>query len=280
MYSSSTLGSILRVCSRSTSVILLVGLLIPHAVLRGQEHDDDHEHEHLHFSHPLVTESPSPDTKIRFDYLTTRTSDATRERGREVRLEGEYAFTHSVSLAVVTPYVWRKTQVTPEVSGLGSIELSLKAASFALAERGILLGGGVTTALPTGNDAKEIGSSHIVEVESFLDAAYKRNALELVGFATLSSNFRRRAGEESERALTFDFSALYRIQARLEGLIEATTERALIGPESRSQQTFIAPGLKIYPFTNKQFMFGASAEFGTGTVRNTRLLLLSAFYHF
>jgi len=280
MYGSSKLGSTLRAYSRSTALILLVGLLIPHGVLRSQEHDDDHEHEHLHFSHPLVTESPTPDTKVRFDYIATRTSDATRERGREVRLEGEYAFTHSVSLAVVTPYVWRKSQATPEVSGLGNVELSLKAASLALAERGILLGGGVTTALPTGNDAKEIGSSHIVEVEPFLDAAYKRNALELVGFATLSSNFRRRAGDESERNLTFDFSALYRIQSRLEGLIEATTERALIGPESGSQQTFIAPGLKIYPFTNKQFMFGASAEFGTGAVRDTRLLMLSAFYHF
>ncbi len=280
MYGSSTFGSTLRVCPRSTSVILFVGLLIPYAVLRSQEHDDDQEHEHLHFSHPLVTESPSPDTKIRFDYLTTRSSNATREREREIRLEGEFAFTHSVSLAVVTPYIWRKNQVTPAVSGLGSVELSLKAASLALAERGILLGGGVTTALPTGNDAKEIGSSHIVGVESFLDAAYKRNALELVGFATLSSNFRRRAGEESERNLTFDFSALYRIQSRLEGLIEATTERALIGPESGSQQTFIAPGVKIYPFTNRNLMFGASVEFGTGVVQSTRALLLSAFYHF
>ncbi|MFL5640551.1 MAG: hypothetical protein ACJ78M_14365 [Gemmatimonadaceae bacterium] len=280
MYSSSTLGSMLRVCSRSTPFILLVALVIPYSMLHSQEHDDDHDHEHLHFSHPLVTESPSPDTKIRFDYLTIRTSGATRERGHEVRLEGEYAFTHSVSLAVVTPYVWRKNQVTPEVSGFGNVELSLKAASLALAEHGILLGGGITTALPTGSDSKEIGSSHLVEIESFLDAAYKRNALELVGFATLSSNFRRRAGEESERALTFDFSTLYRIQSRLEALIEATTERALTGAESGSQQTFIAPGLKIYPFTNKQLMFGASAEFGTGAVSDTKLLLLSAFYHF
>ncbi len=279
MYSSSTLGSMLRVCSRSTPFVLLVAFLAPSTVLRGQQHDDDHEHEHLHFSHPLVTESPSPDTKIRLDYIAARTS-ANGERAREVRLEGEYSFTDNLSLAVVTPYIWRNTQSTPAVSNLGSIELSLKAASLAFAERGTLIGGGITAALPTGNDAKEIGSSHIVEAEAFLDAAYKRNALELVGFATLSSNFRRRAGEESERNLTFDFSALYRIQSRLEGLIEATTERALIGPESGSQQTFIAPGLKIYPFTNKQFMFGASAEFGTGAVRDTRLLMLSAFYHF
>jgi hypothetical protein len=280
MYGSSTLGSMLRVCSRSTSFILLVALVIPSEVLSGQEHDHEHEHAQLHFSHPLVTESPSPDTKIRLDYIHTKISDATRERVSEVRLEGEYSFTNSLSLAVVTPYIWRITQATSQVRGLGSIELSLKAASFALAASGILLGGGITTALPTGNDTKEIGSSHIVEVESFVDAAYKRDALELVGFATLSSNFRRRASEEAERDLTFDFSALYRIQSRLEGLIEATTGRALTGPESGSQETFVAPGLKVYPFTNRSFMFGASVEFGTGVVQSTRTLLLSAFYHF
>ncbi len=26
----------------------------------------------LHFSHPLISESPSPDTKVRFDYLAAK----------------------------------------------------------------------------------------------------------------------------------------------------------------------------------------------------------------
>lgn len=128
--------------------------------------------------------------------------------------------------------------------------------------------------------ANGIGSAHIIELEPFLDAAYKRNAVELVGFAIVSSTFHRRAGEEAERNLTFDFSALYRIQSRLEGLIEVTTARALIGPESGSQQTFVAPGFKVYPFTNRKLMFGASVELGTGVVHDTHALLLSGFYHF
>jgi hypothetical protein len=156
----------------------------------------------------------------------------------------------------------------------------LKAASLALGEHGLLLGGGLSAALPTGSDAKGIGSAHIVELEPFLDAGYKRNALELVGFAILSSTFHRRPGEEAERNLTFDFSTLYRIQPRLEALMEVTTARALVGAESGSQQTFVAPGLKVYPFTNRQFMFGASVELGTGVVRETRAWLLSGFYHF
>jgi hypothetical protein len=119
-----------------------------------------------------------------------------------------------------------------------------------------------------------------VELEPFLDAGYKRDALELVGFALLSSTVHRGAGEEAERNLSFDFSALYRLQSRLEGLFEVTTSRALVGAESGTQHTFVAPGLKVYPFTNRKFMFGASAELGTGSVRATRALLVSGFYHF
>jgi hypothetical protein len=262
--------------------LLLVAtlILIPFAGMQAQEHEEDHDHDHLHFSHPLVTESPSPDTKIRIDYLGVRTSGATGIHENVFRLEGEYAFNHAISLAIVTPFISRTAPAAERASGLGNIELSLKAASLAFGERGLLLGGGLSAALPTGSDAKGIGSAHIVELEPFLDAGYKRDALELVGLATLSSTFRRRAGEEAERNLTFDFSTLYQIQSRLEGLIEVTTTRTLIGAESGSQQTFIAPGFKVYPFTNRKVMFGAAVEIGTGTVHETHVLLVSGFYHF
>ncbi len=280
MSNPSLFGSALR-AARSRYCLLTAALFImPLTGMKAQAHDEDHDHDHLHFSHPLVTESPSPDTKLRLDYIGTRTSGASGIHENVFRIEGEYAFNHSVSLAVVTPYISRTAPPSERASGLGNIELSLKAATLAFGEHGLLFGGGLSAALPTGSDAKAIGSAHIVELEPFLDAGYKRNALELVGFATLSSTFRRRAGEEVERNLAFDFSALYRVHPRLEGLIEVTTARALIGPESGSQQTFVAPGLKVYPSTNRQFMFGASVEFGTGVVRKTHALLLSAFYHF
>jgi hypothetical protein len=273
-------GSWLRGARSRRSILIAALFLAPLTAVQAQEHDDDHDHDHLHFSHPLVTESPSPDTKLRFDYIGFRTSDPTGLHENIFRLEGEYSFTHSVSLAVVTPFVSRTAPATERASGLGNIELSLKAASLAFREHGLLLGGGLSAALPTGSDVKGIGSSHIVELEPFLDAGYKRDALEFVGFATLSSTFRRRPGEEAERNLTFDFSALYRIDSRLEGLIEVTTARALVGSESGIQQSFVAPGLKVYPFTNRKFMFGASLEIGTGVIHDTHALLLSGFYHF
>jgi hypothetical protein len=272
-------GSV-QCCAKSGRMLLIALLMLLRLeAIEAQEHDDDHDHQHLHFSHPLVTESPTPDTKIRLDYLALQTSGIDGLRENTVRLEGEYAFTDAVSLSVVAPFV---TLVTPtdRVSGLGNIEVSLKGASLAFGERGLLFGGGLSAALPTGNDAKGIGSGHIVELEPFVDAGYKRHDVELVAFAALSSTFRRRPGEEAERNLTFDLSSLYRIQSRLEGLLEVTMARALVGAGSGVQQTFVAPGVKVYPLANRSFMFGASVPIGTGVVRRTRGLLLSGFYHF
>jgi hypothetical protein len=258
----------------------VVVLVLPFTDLKAQEHDDDRDHDHLHFSHPMVTESPSPDTKIRVDYLGSRVSDPTDLREHVVRLEGEYAFNHAISVAVVTPFVWRTAPQAERASGLGDIEVSLKAASLMFGDRGFLLGGGLSSALPTGNDSKGIGSGHIVELEPFLDLGYKHRSFEFVGFARASSTFRQRPGEEVERALAFDFSALYQVRSRLEALIELTTERALAGSDTGLPRTFIAPGLKVYPFPNRRLMFGGSVLLGTGAVQETRAVLLSGFYHF
>ena len=273
------MGSGFRVVQSRTWFPTIALFVIP-LIVQAQELDDDHDHGHLHFSHPLVTESPSPDTKIRLDYIATNISAGPGLHENTIRVEGEYSFTHSVSLAWVTPFTFRTAPSNESTSGFGDMELSLKAASLAFGARGILFGGGLSVGIPTGSDVKEIGSSHIVEVEPFVDAAYKYDALELVGFARLSSAIHRRPGEDEERNLAFDFSVLYRLHPRVEGLIELTTERSLIATDIRAPQTSIAPGLKLYPFANKQIMFGASLELGTGAVHSRRTVLLSGFYHF
>lgn len=261
---------------------LIFALLISPALLRAQEHehDADHDHDHLHFSHPLVTESPTPDTKIRVDYLQLWTNDVPEFRDHLLRVEGEYAFADGLSLALVAPYEFRTEPSTERASGLGDLELSLKFASLRYGEKGVLLGGGLSAGVPTGNDQKQIGSSHIVELEPFLDAGYKRDKLELVGFARLSSTFNRRAGDDLERDLAFDFSTLYHLHRRLEALMELTTSRSLVGGGSGVPQTFLAPGVKIYPFPIRRLMFGASVLLGTGAVSNSKAVLVSGFYHF
>src|SRR5438046_7664896 len=136
MASPMRIGSRFRI-SLSCATLLVFALVLAPIAVKSQETDDDHDRDHLHFSHPLVTESPSPDTKIRLDYIAARTSDATGVHENTVRLEGEYSFTHSVSLSIVTPFIWRTAPALERASGLGNIELSLKAASLAFGERGL-----------------------------------------------------------------------------------------------------------------------------------------------
>jgi hypothetical protein len=262
------------------AALVLSGLTISR-IAAAQEHDDDHDHDHghLHFSHPLITESPSPDTKLRLDFVLARTTDPGSDRESVLQVEGEYAFGHALSLAVVTPFVWRRSSANT-VSAFGDVELSLKGASMLFAERGILVGGGLSTALPTGSEDKGIGSGHVVELEPFIDAAYKHDELEVVGFLSTSAALNRRSGDEEERSLSFNGSLLYAVVPRVEALFEVATSRALVGVDTGSWLTLIAPGIKVYPFHNRQLMFGASAGFGTGTISTVRTVLISAFYHF
>jgi hypothetical protein len=266
-----------RGARRVLGTALILSALTLTRIVCAQEHDDDHDH--LHFSHPLVTESPSPDTKLRCDFLSARTTEPGSDRESLIQLEGEYAFTHALSLSVITPYVWLHSSGTT-LSNLGDIEVSLKGASMVLAESGILVGGGLSTTLPTGSEDKGIGSGHVVELEPFVDVAYKHDALELVTFLSTSSAVNRRTGDEEERSLSLNGSALYALLPRVEALFEVATTRALVGPEIGSWLTLVAPGIKVYPFPNRQFMFGASAGFGTGTIKTVRTVLVSAFYHF
>lgn len=235
----------------------------------------------MHFSHPLVTESPSPDTKLRLDYLWTRTGEpANRATERDLRVEGEYALAPAVSLAVTLPYAWRSARGLPDVRGLGNAELSLKAASLRWGARGLLVGGGLSIGLPTGSDARGIGTSRAVEVEPFADAGVKRGGLELVGFGRYGTTVRNRVGIDAEREFSFDGSALYPVSRGVEALLEVAAARSAAGQE-RATATSLAPGLKLYPFSDRSLMFGVSAPLGlTGEARDARGLLVSAFYHF
>ena len=59
----------------------------------GHDASDDHHKAPLHFSHPLFSESPSPDTKIRLDYLYANLARRVHENTFQV--EGEYAFSRN-----------------------------------------------------------------------------------------------------------------------------------------------------------------------------------------
>lgn len=101
----------------------------PARPLAAQAQGDEHQHRDsggLHFAHPLITESVSPDTKIRLDY---RFLDLEGGRRNTVAFEGEYAFHRAFSTEVGIPYTSLDREEMTDGSSLGNTEIALKFAN-------------------------------------------------------------------------------------------------------------------------------------------------------
>ncbi|RMD86507.1 MAG: hypothetical protein D6807_09560, partial [Alphaproteobacteria bacterium] len=206
-------------------------------------HDTGHDaHAALHFSHPIVVESPSPDTKVRLDY-GFEGSDALDSH--MARFEGEYAFAPWISLEVDLPWRRIKEAGGPARSHLDSGEVALKLVGFADPESGLLLGGGLEIGLPTGSARKAIGSSREIEIEPFLDIGLKRGRFELVGFLRFGIPTNKPAEERDAEKLELGYSgsALYHASPRVELLVEFEGSRIVSG-EEQENSFLVAPGIK------------------------------------
>lgn len=242
------------------------------------DHDDDHHHAPVHFSHPLFTESPSPDTKLRLDFIRGVLAHDVSEN--TFRVEGEYAFSRNVSLEANVPLTSRSIS-GDRTTAVGSGEIALKLASFAAAAHGVLLGGGVGFGVPTGNDEKGIGSDHLVEIEPYIDAGWMRGALELVSFASYSTTTRRTPGDEKEESLALAASALYHLNPRFESLVELETRRALSGEESGNQIVNAGFGVKYHVARVRALVVGVGGRIPLTSNREFQSeMILSALYHF
>jgi hypothetical protein len=237
---------------------------------------DDHN-KVLHFSHPLVAESPSPDTKIRADYLYMNLNEDDLKMHTFV-VEAEYAFFRWLSLEFDVPYTILSNEIT--LNRLNNIEVGIKYANFTFEETGLLLGGGIELGLPTGSDETGIGSSTIWEVEPFLDFGYKNAGFETVGFAKFG--FPVNGGEEeADFEFGWNLSLLYQITIYIEGLVEFSGERISGGREDGFSTTAVIPGIKIKPVQSINFKIGFGyiipitdeKEINNGSI-------LSVFYHF
>jgi hypothetical protein len=262
-------------------VVTFAVCVFPFKVMaQGEEHEHgDHDHEGLlHFAHPIFTESPSPDTKVRLDYLFRAITSDTHEHS--MRFEGEYAFTPSVSIEANIPLT-RRSESGTTANSVGSGEIALKLANFGLAERGLLFGGGLAVGVPTGNDRKAIGSGHIYELEPYLDAGYKRGAAELVSFLSYSTTVNRRAGEPSEEEIALAVSGLYHVAERVETLVEFQTDRVVGGEESGQQTAAIGLGIKYHVGRVHHLVFGLGGRVPiTHDRESEHEILLSALWHF
>lgn len=236
----------------------------------------------LHFSHPLIAESPSPDTKVRFDYFF-RDVDHEGEKAREhtMRLEGEYAFDPAFSVEIDVPYELRHPDEGSNATHSGTVEVGLKFANFAFAEQGLLLGYGIELGLPTGDDEKEIGSDHLFEFEPYFDFGLRRGDVEVVGFVSFGVPTNQADGEEVETELGYNLSALYHVTSRLAGLVELDGESALSGEEDGTSVVNITPGVKFRPFADSNLQVGVGVSFPVSGEREFDVqTILSLFYHF
>lgn len=258
-------------------------MLSPSRALAQHDHghddgDDDHHHAPVHFSHPLFTESPSPDTKLRLDYLRAPLAHDLSEN--TLRVEGEYAFSQNMSIEANIPFS-SVSSGGVRTSAVGSGEIALKLASFVAAEHGVLLGGGIGFGVPTGNDDKGIGSGHLVEVEPYVDLGYMHEKMEFVSFASYSFTTRRKAGEEDEKSFGVAASLLYHLDPRFESLVEVETRRLVNAEGSDAQIVNAGVGVKYHVNRIRALVVGIGGRIPVTTQREFQSeIIVSALYHF
>lgn len=269
------------------------------------EHDDAHEHEGhgdhdvhgiadpagdhhfgLHFTHPLIAESVSPDTKIRIDHQFLDLPDG--DQLNVGVLEGEYAFMRAFSVEAGIPYSYTD-------AAFGNLEVALKFANFALERSGILLGYGVEFGFPTAAEHEEPelvpvqarlgatldGSSRVSRVDArplssssggelgepewelapFLNIGYKRGALELVAWGALGVPFAQDDGEEVSTELGYNLSALYHLSGRWQAVLELDGSGGISGPTVGEDVLNLSPGLRWRVLADAPLVVGTSVGF-------------------
>lgn len=235
----------------------------------------------LHFTHPIITEAPTPDTKLRGNYEFERHDIATGEeeahRGEAVL---EYALDPGFSLEAKVPYTFRDPANGSSVDDLGNVKVTAKLATYRFADQGAVLGGGLELGLPTGDDTKGIGSNNELEVAPFVDAGLKQGPFELTSFLFLKIPTNQEAGEEDpvDLKLAYQGSLLYHLNSRWALLAEVDGETIASGDEDETVVN-LSPGIK-YRATDR-LQFGVSAGFPVSDDEEFDVRVkASVFYHF
>jgi len=270
-------------CLAFATALALTLVVLPTS---GTAHEAHHHNEKaLHFSHPLISESPSPDTKIRLDYkFESKPGKEEEQAGARVstiNLEGEYAFNKSFSVEVNIPYSFRDSEEDSITDNTGNVEIAFKYANYTFEEKGLLLGGGLEFGLPTGNTGKEIGSSHVLEIAPFLNFGYRHDPFELVGFVKFGFPINENTDDETDLELGWNLSLLYQANEDIQLLLELDGEHVYNGEEDGHEVVNITPGVKYQPFAQGRFQVGAGVSFPLTEDKEFYVMpVISAFYHF
>ena len=276
----------------AVALTLLVLLAAPGSSRAQHTHDhggtDGHAHAGLHFSHPMVAESVTPDTKIRLDHQFFEFPDGDTENSGV--LEAEYALSPSVSVEAAFPYSYTATAA-------GNASVLLKFANRAFQDAGLLLGYGLGLTFPT-NGSPEAATpdqdhgEHEHEgtasrsdfpapvrfhtggtgvegtlgtdewrVAPYLNVGWKAGPLELVGWGTFGIPFDQH--EQGEVGAEFDWnvSALVHASDRLQPMLELDGSGGISGPAVGRDVVHLSPGLKVRPFGGQPLWVGTSVGF-------------------
>jgi hypothetical protein len=225
----------------------------------GHAHGHAHDGHGLHFSHPILTEVPTPHNVVSFRYAHDRLRDEGNANQDTFELGVEYSPVRWFSFELGVPYAMLNPDRGPYEDNLDSMEFAFKFASFAFEERGIVVTAGLEMGLPTGDDAKGIGSNNEVELEPFVTMGYKLDKFELIPLVKVGLPVKRNDGEDLEPELGYQVSALYHFHSRVAALLEVVGATNLKGEERGRTVIDVSPGLKFRPFDQPSIEFGVNA---------------------
>lgn len=258
-------------------LFILVFMMILQTAKAEETHDHKHHQEgHIHFVHPLITEPPIPDNKVRLNYQYLSTPGEDGESGKRIStIEAgfEYAFTPSWGVEFAIPYSIVKTKRGGgNEDNFDNAEIALKYANHHFADNGLILGGGLELGLPTGNSRKDIGSSHAHEIEPFISGAYAAGSFEAIGALHLGFPRNKNGENEADTDLGWNLAFTRKQNDNLSWALELQGEHVNGGEEDgldvinafpsisyslKSHQDFIIAGGIGFPLSNDREFYVA-----------------------
>ncbi len=261
-------------------LVILFSIIIPLGISNSfAQKNEKAQEDYLEFSHPIFTESISPDTKIRFNYVNTKVDSAMYSHGFD--LEMEYSPVPAFSLHLDIPYTILKPKGESALSHLEDVELALKFANFAFAKHKVLVGYGVNFGFPTGSDRKDIGSSHLFSIDPFFNGGIMWRRWEWTTYFTFNIPTHQLPQENIQTGLESRLTALYHLNPHWQLLAELGNTKQ-IGHFTASEKNYdIAEGIKYRPDPEKPWILALGVREPLGT--NTEFKyqgMFSLFYHF
>ena len=230
-------------------------------------------------AHPLIAESPTPDTELRFEYITI---DKPNGDEQIVNPEGEFALSSWASIEVDLPYTFRQpSSGTGSTDHLANTEIALKLA-HGLTED-ILVGGGLELGIPTGDDAKGIGSNNEIVITPFLGFGARFGGFEVITFLGFGVPFNEgdpEARAEKDLELEYNLALAYWFVPRTRLILEFDGEAVVLGNDNQGTINVTVGGIGA-PLRNWPLEIGGGVSIPlTADKEFDSRLIVSALYQF